>query len=250
MLAETREIIVEGEKQTAHCSVALEMCKFHFQPIFCLRTNEVVMYEALLRAPIGSEGSIEDLVVGLISVKCEDSLTRFTLDSVKRHLLNPAMRDITFTLNMEPAQIASEEFESIAVEFFKQNNIDKQRVIFEITERPCSHLIFSRMIKTVNTMNTSGYSFAIDDFGTGVSNFEMLSSLDVKLVKLDGTFGMRAISHKNSEKVLRLAATLKDKFDCKVCVEGLETEQHIALAKQLGFCLGQGYGLGRPAPLN
>ena len=42
-----------------------------------------------------------------------------------------------------------------------------RRVIFEITERPCSHKMFNDVLVNTNSMTANGYLFAIDDFGAG-----------------------------------------------------------------------------------
>ncbi|WP_064663977.1 EAL domain-containing protein [Pseudoalteromonas sp. MQS005] len=249
MLAHNREISIDQTESLGFKPIDFDLCSFHYQPIYCLNTGDLIMYESLLRASPEVSQSIESLIVDIVSGGQEDALTVFTLESVAKYLLEPRFSSVSFTINLEPAQIASDNFFKFITEFFSDNGLNKNRVIFEITERPCSALILNKMIDTVNALNSFGFSFALDDFGTGISNFDLLSVLDVKLIKFDRSFSKKALSHKNSHNVLVLASSFKSNFDCSVCLEGLETAEQINLAKRLGFCYGQGYGLGRPAPL-
>lgn len=249
MLARNREISIDQTESLGFNPIDFALCSFHYQPIYCLKTGGLIMYESLLRASPEVSQSIETLIVDIVSCGQEDALTVFTLESVAPFLLEPKFSSVSFTINLEPAQIASDNFFKFITEFFSNNKLNKNRVIFEITERPCSSLILNKMIDTVNSLNSFGFSFALDDFGTGISNFDLLSVLDVKLIKFDRSFSEKALSHKNCHNVLVLASSFKSNFNCSVCLEGLETTEQINLAKRLGFCYGQGYALGRPTPL-
>ncbi|MCH2088578.1 MAG: EAL domain-containing protein [Pseudoalteromonas sp.] len=250
MLADNREIIIESDVSAIHqAEFDFKSFTFHFQPIFCLKTNKVVMYEALLRSRQFASISIEELVIDVISSGKSDQLTLLTLEAIRPYVSDPKFNDVKFTVNLEPAQVASEGFKLLVNYYFRKFKIDMTRVIFEITERPCSHKMFNDVLVNTNSMTANGYLFAIDDFGTGVSNFEMLCELDVYMIKLDGNFGIKSLHDINCQKVFKFVSTFNESFGCKVCAEGLETEEHVELARGLGFCFGQGYGLGMPKVL-
>lgn len=251
MVLNSREIIRDDLFVAARLdNIDFTKCYFHFQPIYCLATDTLVMYEVLLRLDDAQFDSIEDLVIELISLGLEDNLTKHTLNSLISYLACPAYAHNTFTINLEPAQIASPNIMGIIHKFFAKHCIERSRIIFEITERPCSKESFNALTENVNTMAAQGYRFAIDDFGSGVANFEMLIALDVELIKLDSLFGKGALNSKVIKKVLGMASTFKNDFGCRVCIEGLESAELIALAKHFDFCYGQGYGLGYPGELN
>ncbi len=250
MLAENREIQFLKQLPAMVQNVDFSKCFFHFQPIYNLKTMKVATYEALLRTRDTSVDSIESFVVSAISQGKADELTQFTFDSMKPYLQCCKYEDVVFSINLEPLQLASRNFPRIATDFIKSNGIGVERLLLEITERPCSHKCFARLVKNVNYLSDHGFNFAIDDFGTGVSNFEMLTALNVGIVKLDGIFSRRAFSAPKNQQALNVAASLQEVFGCKVCVEGLETGDHIEMAKKLGFVFGQGFGLARPKLLD
>ena len=250
MVLDTREIVRDVVFTAVRLNnIDLSKCYFHFQPIFCLKTDMLVMYEVLLRLDDPRFESIEDLVIELISIGQEDQLTMHTLNALKPYLLSPRYAHNTFTINLEPAQIASPNVVGIITAFFLAYGIERSRIIFEITERPCSKESFAALTINTNLMAAKGYRFAIDDFGSGVANFELLIALDVELIKLDSMFSIGALNSGMIKKVLAMASTFKNDFGCRVCIEGLESEELIALAKHFDFCYGQGYGLGYPGLL-
>ncbi|WP_405597185.1 MULTISPECIES: EAL domain-containing protein [unclassified Pseudoalteromonas] len=222
---------------------------FHFQPIYCLKTGKIKLYEALLRNS-ESTTNIEKTVMALISQGKEDLLTLHTLSAVKPFFSDNVKSPFSFSLNFEPAQIASSRFPALVKYFFNRFNIPKQNVMLEITERACSTKMYQSMIKNIEKLITEGFAFAMDDFGTGMSNFELLSQLNIKLIKIDGCFINSAFDNSYSKSIIEMAATFKEKFNCSVCIEGLETQEHIDFVKKLNFCFGQGYALARPAPLS
>ena len=84
MLADNREIIIESDVSAIHqAEFDFKSFTFHFQPIFCLKTNKVVMYEALLRSRQFASISIEELVIDVISSGKSDQLTLLTLEAIR-----------------------------------------------------------------------------------------------------------------------------------------------------------------------
>jgi len=223
-------------------------CYFHFQPIYCLKTDKIKLYEALLRSD--SFDNVEEAVAAIMAQGKEDLLTLHTLNAIKPYFNKAEQENINFSLNFEPTQIASAKFPALVKYFFNRFNIPKQNIILEITERSCELPMYQKMIENAKELIADGFHFAIDDFGTGMSNFELLSQLKIKLIKIDGCFSNSAFENQHSRGILEIAATFKEKFNCAVCIEGLETQDHIDFVKNLDFCFGQGYGLAMPGPLN
>lgn len=250
MLALKQEISTKQTESLSFKPVDFALYSFHYQPIYCLNTGDLIMYESLLRASPEVSQSIESLIVDIISGGQEDALTVFTFESVAKYLLEPRFSSVSFTINLEPAQIASDNFFKFITEFFSDNGLNKNRVIFEITERPCSALILNKMIDVVNALNSFGFSFALDDFGTGISNFDLLSVLDVKLIKFDRSFSKKALSHKNSHNVLVLASSFKSNFECSVfCVlGGIGNSRADKFGKTFRILLWPGLRFGSPCP--
>ena len=88
----------------------------------------------------------------------------------------------------------------------------------------------------------------MDDFGSGYSSLNMLSSMPVDVLKMDMKF-VRNIEY--SEKDLRLVKLIIDiasYLGVLVVAEGVESEGQLALLKDAGCDLVQGFYFSRPLP--
>ena len=103
------------------------------------------------------------------------------------------------------------------------------------------------MIKNINRLFETGYSFSLDDFGTGYSNLVRIASLPLNIVKLDKSFTWT----ENSEDlkiILENTINMIKKMNMKIVVEGVETEEMLKRFKDLGCEYIQGYYFSKPLP--
>ena len=103
------------------------------------------------------------------------------------------------------------------------------------------------MIKNINRLFETGYSFSLDDFGTGYSNLVRIASLPLNIVKLDKSFTWT----ENSEDlkiILENTINMIKKMNMKIVVEGVETEEMLKRFKDLGCEHIQGYYFSKPLP--
>ena len=121
-------------------------------------------------------------------------------------------------------------------------------VVLEVTEhaRVDDYPRFRRSIARVREL---GASLAVDDAGAGFSSLRHILELDAELIKLDGslTRSLEADPRRRS-----LAAALIEfgrESGASVLAEHVESELQLVELRRLGVQYGQGYHLGRPAPL-
>ena len=100
--------------------------------------------------------------------------------------------------------------------------------------------------RIIESLREMGIGMAIDDFGTGYSNLSYLPSLAFDALKIDRSFVMNLNSQPESESMIRTLIALAHEFAMQVIVEGVETEEQLALVKRLGANEVQGYLTGRP----
>ena len=88
----------------------------------------------------------------------------------------------------------------------------------------------------------------MDDFGTGYSSLGWLKELSIDEIKIDRCF-VRNIQH--SAYNLRLLSNiieLADSGQVRVCCEGVETAEELAVLERLHPDRYQGYFFARPVP--
>jgi EAL domain-containing protein (putative c-di-GMP-specific phosphodiesterase class I) len=88
----------------------------------------------------------------------------------------------------------------------------------------------------------------MDDFGTGYSSLRHLHELRFDKIKIDRSFVNELRSNGESAAIVAAVSGLARSLDIDTVVEGIETEDQLALAKAAGCTHGQGYLFGRPAP--
>lgn len=98
----------------------------------------------------------------------------------------------------------------------------------------------------IDALHRFGIKTHLDDFGTGYSNIENLARLPVAGIKLDRSFAM-APDGSLMSKMLGNAIEMIHAAGHKITVEGVETEQCLAMLKSTGQVdFVQGYLISRP----
>ncbi len=97
-------------------------------------------------------------------------------------------------------------------------------------------------------LQESGFEIGLDDVGFGRTSLELLILLEPDLVKIDRQFVAGIGSDQYKRAAFRRLLDIVDATGARAVVEGLEHQDDLKTAQDLGARLGQGYFLGRPAP--
>jgi diguanylate cyclase (GGDEF)-like protein len=256
------ELFDESMQQAAHdvlqlegdLRVALQQDQFepYFQPIIRLDTGATVGYEALIRwnhpirgvlAPDAflkvaeDSGSMEAIDWRMYELSCVLATRLGTSDSI-------------LTINVSPRHFRRAEFGTRLLEMLGRTGYPPHRLLLEITEG--SLIEHPEQVRvTLEQLRSAGIGAVLDDFGTGYSSLSYLHTFPLQMLKIDRAFVAELGKEGKSSTASVVAAVLAlaRALDMTVVAEGIETaDQRNALAA-LGCVLGQGYLLGRPAPV-
>jgi len=100
----------------------------------------------------------------------------------------------------------------------------------------------------VSSLRTLGVQMALDDFGTGYSSLGGLQRFPLDLLKLDRTL-IESLCETSGVAVVRAAVELGQALGVGVIAEGIETQTQLAVLRDLGCPLGQGYLFAKPLPI-
>jgi diguanylate cyclase (GGDEF)-like protein len=235
--------------------IALQQDQFEpwFQPIVRLSTGETIGYEALIRwnhptrgvlAPghflkVAEEnGSIEAIDWRMFELSCE-SLAR--LDH----------GDTYVAINVSPRHFKRDDFADKLLAMLAWTGLPAKRLLIEITEG--SLIDHPEQVRsTLEHLREAGIGAALDDFGTGYSSLSYLHTLPLRTLKVDRSFvaELEKDAGNSTASVVSSILALARALEMNAVGEGIETEaQRLALLK-LGCDFGQGYLLGRPAPVS
>lgn len=107
---------------------------------------------------------------------------------------------------------------------------------------------FEEIIARMTVLRSHGVRFSLDDFGTGYSSLLYLKRLPLDRLKIDRAFVRDMLADVTSGAIARTVIALSKAMDLSVIAEGVENEQHDALAS-LGCRSFQGYMFSSPVPL-
>ncbi|MGI2034255.1 EAL domain-containing protein [Rhizobium panacihumi] len=216
-----------------------------FQPIVDIRKGHVFAFEALVRG-VNGEGAASVLTkVDPVNRYAFDQQCRVRAIELAASLLehdDTAKLSINFMPNAvyEPRACIR-----LTLATAERVGFPLDRIIFEFTED--EQLDTRHVLKILETYRQIGFKTAIDDFGAGHAGLGLLTKFQPDLVKLD----MDLIRHIDTDRVKRVVVehTLRMLADLDITplCEGVETDGELAVLRDLGVALVQGYRIAKPS---
>lgn len=219
-----------------------------YQPIFDRSLSGPVGGEALLRASCRNRSISPERVFD--SAAQSGCLVDFDRLCRTLHLMNyVAFRPVagSLFLNVHPQlMIAVEQHGETFERILLDQGCKPGDVVLEILEAAIPDAMEAKLVEAVANYRRRGYRVAIDDFGRHHANLDRLWRLSADVVKLDRDLIQRAASDVRLRRGLPKLVELMHELDATVVIEGIETQDHLAIALDSGCDLLQGYFLGEP----
>ena len=171
-----------------------------------------------------------------------------TIEMLQPHSELLAGKSIAFAINFSGQSLNDESFPDFLLERIADSELDPELFCFEITENATIANI-ERAEGLIRRLRRLGCSVALDDFGTGLSSLAYLRQLPVTMLKIDGSFVRDVLKDSRAESMVRAIAQLARSMSIATVAEYVETEEIRARIATLGVDYGQGFAIGRPAPL-
>ncbi|HMH17716.1 MAG TPA: EAL domain-containing protein [Burkholderiales bacterium] len=249
-----------GERASRHLSIitglqeALKNDRFilHYQPIFDLKSRQLVAAEALLRwqdperglippnefIPVAEEsGLIGAMGAWVIGETCRQN-SRWRKDG---------MKVVPVSVNLSAYQLRGTEIVGVVRKALADHALPSRLISLELTESMVMEDP-ERVIGLLKEIQGLGVMIAIDDFGTGYSSLSYLQQFPIDVIKIDRSF-VKGISGDAKDAVIANAIIkLAHGLGYKVLAEGVETELQSDYLRGQGCDLVQGFLYGRPVP--
>ncbi len=216
-----------------------------FQPVYCLKTNTLDGYEALLRSDLPGIGQVTPLalVSAARNVGALDTVTvrvaQVALDVVGE-ACRMLGRPLVAAVNLESDQL---HWDNVALDWLaKAAPAFPGRVIVEITERGDT-VWETEQYEVLGELESHGIAFSLDDYGAVQSRLRAVARRRWHTVKMDRDF---LTSDEAGLVLLRHNVQAMHELGQAVLLEGLETQEQLDLARSLDIDYGQGHHLGRP----
>lgn len=154
-----------------------------------------------------------------------------------------------WSVNLSGVTMSDSKFSDWLKDKFRNSRLPPSKVCFEVTETAAiSNLDLA--CEFICEMKTLGFRFALDDFGSGLSSFAYLKELPVNTVKIDGIFVRDIAESPIHRAMVRSITEIAHLMGKTVVGEFVEDDRVADLLRSLGVDAGQGYGLGRPMPID
>ncbi|WP_409409010.1 EAL domain-containing protein [Acidithiobacillus ferriphilus] len=219
-----------------------------YQPLVALTTGLVAGLEALTRWNRENQEVSPERFLPSLGVLERQALGRFVLQTGLRQLAQwrEAGLDFFLSVNVTPEELDSPGFadtifgilaaypgippESLVLEVLEIGEILEQEVALEHLQR----------------LRGAGVKIALDDVGSAYASLLRLKNLPIDEIKIDQGF-IRELSNKPQDLIfVESLINLGLGMNVIITVEGVETEAHIALLREMEVDYLQGYAIAKP----
>ena len=220
----------------------------NFQPIVSLSDGHVHGYESLIRGRVGGQELNGGQIVG--AARAHQAL--FNLDQRGRAIALehglPVLPDgATLFVNFTPSAIYDPDIcLRTTWAIARRLGFPLSRVCFEVVETERFPDV-DFLLRILDRYRAEGARVALDDLGAGHSSLSYLRLLRPDVVKLDRELVSGIDTDLSRQRLLSSLLDYAHELDIQVVAEGIETEAELAVVRELGADLGQGWYLGRPA---
>jgi diguanylate cyclase (GGDEF)-like protein len=243
-----------GIEQDLRYAIERGELSMFYQPLISLKNGELMGFEALLRWQHSKRGFVPP--VKFIPI-AEDSgliipITEWILKETACQLshwqrISPDYQRLIVSVNISGKHLAVEGLVEQVSKTLEISKIRPSTLKLEITESTAMENA-ERSAQILNRLKELGVQLSIDDFGTGFSSLSQLHRLPFDTLKIDRSFVNTVNESGENSEILQTIISLAKNLRMKVIAEGIETENQLALLRNLGCDYGQGYLLAKPMP--
>ena len=248
---EMHEAARERQLMESDLRVALEkgQLRLLYQPCVDASSEAVTGFEALIRWDHPEHGPVSPVQfiplaeeIGLIN-----EIGEWVLRTACAEAANwPA--HTTVAVNLSPIQFKSHALPTVVRMVLSDTDLPAKRLELEITEG-----VFlsndDHVHDMIGSLKAIGVKLALDDFGTGYSSLSYLQRVPFDKIKIDRSFVSGASNPESRNAALiRAMVGLASDLKMQTTAEGVETQDELALVRNLGCSLVQGYIFGKPMP--
>ncbi|GIF70572.1 sensor domain-containing phosphodiesterase [Asanoa siamensis] len=238
----------ERSPDTAFEAILRERAIFPlFQPVVAIADRSVVGFEALARGPKGQYETAGALFDAAARLGRSMDLDWLCAGAAGEHFVASGLRDLALFVNLDPYTLSG-PFRERLLDVFAGLMRDGQQLVIEITERSVTQNPPALMDAVLQARRMS-VRVALDDVGVEPSSLAAMPLVNPDIIKIDRSVVQAhsptwAVSH-----VVNAVLHEATRSGAQILAEGIESEEHLDVARSLGATLAQGYLFGRPAPL-
>ena len=242
------QLKLEGELRRA---LGFGQIYLDYQPIYALRDQKLIGFEALARWMHPEHGLIEPSTfipiaeeTGII-VPLGNWVLREACRQMKAWKDAHGDSSLQMSVNVSSLQLTHPDFVSRVRNALQAAEMSASELTLEVTESVLMDGI-ENAVSALTELRHMGVTLSIDDFGTGYSSLSYLASLPIDTLKVDRSFVGKMCGNGEGNEIVKAIFKLGNALGKRVFAEGIETTAQLLHLQELGCEFGQGYLLSRP----
>lgn len=220
-----------------------------FQPKVLASSGKLCGAEALIRwKHEGRVVSPADFLPIVEELGLMNQLTVWVINEVCRQnklWQNEGLDIVPISVNVPGSYILLPNATEQILTALNSQGLDPKYMEVEITE---DSFVSStrRIIQNLKSLKSLGVAISIDDFGTGYSCMSYLRDLPVSIIKIDGSFVQSIGKSEANDGIVKSIITLGKSLGLNLVGEAAESENQVAVLRELGCDIIQGYYYSKP----
>ena len=223
----------------------------YYQPQVSARTNRILAAEALVRWQHPQRGLLPpgEFIPILETSGFIYKLDSYVWEEVCRFMQDRLMKKlpvVPVSVNVSRVDMLQFRLCEVFTALIKKYEIPSRLLEIEITESAYAEN-FDQLIATVNELRACGFTVLMDDFGSGYSSLNMLSNIELDILKIDMKF-LDTSNHQNTRNssILESITSMGRWLGLRMIAEGVETHEQVDRLLNLDCEYMQGYYFYKP----
>jgi EAL domain-containing protein (putative c-di-GMP-specific phosphodiesterase class I) len=224
--------------------------QLYYQPQVSMTSGDIVGAEALLRWHHPQDGIISPMTFLPVAEKSGlmAALDFWVLETACQQHAQWQSKDVPafiLAINITKYSFMDVSFLPQINKIISKTGIDPRMIELEITEGALIEPT-PLVIQTIAELKHMGFTLAIDDFGTGYSSLAYLQRFNVDKLKIDRSFVKDLLTDSQGEAITSAIISMAKSLDLQILAEGVENQEQLALLKEKGCEVYQGFYFSKP----
>lgn len=226
--------------------------KLYLQPKFRTDTEEICGAEALVRWAVDGQIFMHpmDFIPVLerngFIVKIDKYMFSHAVQKI-RSFMDAGLEPIPISVNFSRCHLSNENFVQELCEIADSYGVPHKYLEIELTESAVYEHV-GRMIELTEQLHEAGFTLSMDDFGTGYSSLSLVKDLDIDVIKVDKSFFDHCTDTKRARIIIQHIFGIAQELGITTVAEGIEYKEQVAMLKELGCDIIQGFYFSKPIP--
>lgn len=233
-------------------AVSSKQFEVHYQPRVDTFSSELKGLEALVRWRHPIRGMVSPCEFIPLAEKNGSIVALGTLILEQVCIQIKKWRDhgervVPVSINVSPIQLDAGGVDKLIMSMLSKYELTPDMLEVELTESSMMNES-QDVMNQVMSIRERGIKIHIDDFGTGYSSLSRLQEVKTQVLKVDRAFTSKLGLNKEANILFKTIVQMAKALEMDVIAEGVETEEQLAILKDLGCDEVQGFLISKPLP--